>query len=120
MNFHQSSEESDDVIDDVQSEKLYKKFVDAHPGEKFLTLTVNTDGAKKYKSKKSGSIWALQVVVNELPPRLRFEWENMMLAGLWFGSEPDVSTYFNPMIEEIKSIERDPLKIQINGDTNSH
>ncbi len=113
--FHQSSQES--VIDDVRSGILYKKFVAAHPGEKFLTLTVNTDGAKKHKSKKSGSIWALQVVVNELPPNLRFEWENMVLAGLWFGSEPDVSTYFKPMIEEIKSFERDPLNIQINDET---
>ena len=49
-----------------------------------ITMTFNTDGIPLYKS-SSVSIWPVYLVINELPPVLRFAPKNMILWGVWQG-----------------------------------
>ena len=50
-----------------------------------ISLLWNTDGVPVFKSSHF-SIWPLFFVINELPYRLRMKWQNIILAGMWFGS----------------------------------
>lgn len=112
----QSSLESENITD-VHDGLLYKKFKEKHADEINITLTVNTDGANVFKSKKHGSLWPVQAIINELSPKIRFDWKNLILSGIWFGADPDMIVYLNPMIEEINYIAANPIKLDINGTT---
>lgn len=91
-------------ISDVYDGALYKQhFSDGG----FLTernnisLLGNTDGVSIFKS-SAFSVWPVYVVINELPPNLRFRRENRILCGLWLGkAKPNFTTFFKPFTEEI-------------------
>lgn len=51
-----------------------------------VSITFNIDGAPVFKSSK-GSIWPIQFICNKLPPEVRVQPNNVMLAGLWFGKK---------------------------------
>ncbi|XP_064460397.1 uncharacterized protein LOC135370543 [Ornithodoros turicata] len=71
--------------------------------ESDLTLTVNTDGSPLFESSKT-SVWPVQFVINELPPRKRFS--NCTLAGLWCSkSHPDMSVFLSEFVTEVNSME---------------
>lgn len=48
-----------------------------------LTVTMNADGGSMFNS-SNYSIWPVQLIINELPPRLR--WSSVLLPLLWYGS----------------------------------
>ncbi|KAF4526945.1 hypothetical protein B566_EDAN015445 [Ephemera danica] len=65
-----------------------------------LSLTVNTDGAKKHKSAHQ-SAWPIFVTVDQIPS----ECQTPILVGLWYGrSAPNMHTFFKPVTEELNSL----------------
>lgn len=69
-----------------------------------VSFVLNTDGAPVFKSSKV-SIWPLYLVINELPYRLRIKKENMLLAGLWFGTKkPAMNTFLKPMLKSMEKL----------------
>ena len=50
-----------------------------------LHLLLSTDGGNTYRT-LSSSYWPLQAVVLDLPPHLRYRYENMILLAIWSGA----------------------------------
>lgn len=73
-----------------------------------LTLTMNIDGVQMSKGSQS-SIWPILLVVNELPPDVRFDIRNIVLAGVWPGpSKPtrdQIKLLYRPLIDELLRLE---------------
>ena len=74
-----------------------------------LTLTMNIDGVQMSKGTQS-SMWPILLVVNELAPTVRFDIENVILAGVWPGpSKPtrdQIKLLYRPLIDELLRLER--------------
>ena len=69
-----------------------------------ISLTWNTDGVPVFKSSKY-NIWPLYFAINELPPQKRWCSDNVVLAGLWFGSnKPNMLTFLKPFTESISNL----------------
>lgn len=64
-----------------------------------ISIQFNTDGVSLFKS--SGvSIWPIQVMINELPFKIRKE--KIILCGLWYGSEkPNMNLFLSPFTQEL-------------------
>lgn len=63
-----------------------------------------SDGVPVFKSTKFG-IWPVYLVVNELPPHLRFLRKNILLWGVWFGPEkPKMNTFLSPFVQDMKAL----------------
>ena len=94
-------------IEDIYDGLTYKNLM--LPG-KFLScpnnisFTWNTDGISVFKSSKF-TIWPLYLAINELPMSKRWNDENIILAGLWFGhKKPNMLTYLKPFCESMKEL----------------
>lgn len=105
---------STDSYDDITS-GLYYKSIRSKSNSPFLSLSVNTDGIKIFKSAKASSVWPLLVVVNEVPKEHRYKKENFVVAGLWFGKDPDMAMFMRFLIEEIEEISAKGLSVVLNG-----
>ncbi|KAJ1519060.1 hypothetical protein ONE63_011303 [Megalurothrips usitatus] len=69
-----------------------------------FSVTMNTDGSPVFRS-GSNSMWPVQVRINELPPKLRFDSSNMFVCGVWFGScEPNMNVFLSPYVCESQSL----------------
>jgi len=96
------------VYNDIYDGELYKSYFNSdgplsNPDN--ISFTFNTDGAAVFKSSNI-SVWPLFMVINELPYRLRMKKENMILAGLWFGSnKPEMGTYLKPFLDTFIELE---------------
>eukprot|EP00731_Ephydatia_muelleri_P011483 Em0006g377a len=65
-----------------------------------LSFTLSTDGVKVFKLSVS-EVWPVWLVVNELPPYMRYSKKHVMLAGLWFSKDkPTMSTYLMPLMNK--------------------
>ena len=70
-----------------------------------LGTMFNTDGAPVFKSSKM-SLWPIYLVVNELPISCRFNKENLILAGLWFGDKkPFMLNFLKPTVTALQKLE---------------
>lgn len=87
-----------------------------HENTILLTFNFNTDGAPISKSSKS-SMWPIQLIINELPPKLRFRY--ILLAGIWITKcEPKaqfMNLYMNVFIEQICDLMTKGIVINVNG-----
>lgn len=101
------------TYDDVTSGKYYKSIKKNVPD--LLSLTFNTDGVKIFKSRKKSSLWPLLMVVNEIPKEHRFKRENMILAGLWYGSDPDFSMYLKPFIDDLSDLNEKKFFVEVDN-----
>lgn len=84
-----SSTMDEDAITDITSAAVYRSLRHSNNiSARDLTLTFNMNGSPLHKSSKT-SVWPIQFVINELPPR---QWQqNTVLAGLWFWpTHPDM------------------------------
>lgn len=80
-----------------------------------LSLTLNTDGVQVFESRKK-SLWPIQLSCNFLPPHLRFQLQNIIVVALHFGfKKPNVTSYFQPLLEELSRFENSHLTIDIEG-----
>lgn len=103
----------EDVISDVHSANLYKGLQKA-PDEVIISLTINTDGVNVFKSKKHGSLWPIQAVINEIDPLERFNFENSILCSLWFDRDPDMGLFLMYFVEQMKTLNTNPILIKNN------
>ena len=55
-----------------------------------LALVVSTDGVPLFKS-SSTSLWPVYLVILNLPPGIRMNAENVLVAGLWYGKKPPMN-----------------------------
>lgn len=72
---------------------------------KILTLSVNTDGAAAYRWSINKPCYPIFVVVNNLPPRIRFEKNNLLMAAIWLSKgEPNIPLFFKTFCEEMMKL----------------
>lgn len=83
--------------------KIYKIVKQEY--QKFLSLTINTDGAQIFES-SDRSFHPIYLVVNELELKKRFELHNIIIAGVWIGPKPNYIHYLKPIITELLSLEK--------------
>ncbi|XP_062567995.1 uncharacterized protein LOC134230240 [Saccostrea cucullata] len=118
---HKASRQDDGMLKDICDGKLYKEtftkdgyFTNStaeHHGQLHISFQMNTDGVSLFRS-SSFSIWPVYLVINELPPHLRFSRRNRVFAGLWFGySKPNFCTFLRPFAESLHQIYRTGLKV---------
>lgn len=97
----------DDRIEDVRDGDLLKQILAKNGNGNILTFTFNTDGVK-YEKSNAKSIWPLQLICNFLPPSIRFNLNNIIIAGLFWGEKkPNVLQFFRPFSEEAEKMELD-------------
>lgn len=53
------------------------------------------------------------MVINELPAKERFKRQNIILAGVWHGVEPDFNIFLKPFVDEINLINQCKLRVQL-------
>lgn len=97
---------NDDNLEDIYDGSVYKKMVsDGFLSNKNnISFTWNSDGVPIFKSSKF-AIWPLYLVINELPPSMRFRRENFILAGLWFGNtKPEPNLFLSVFKEGLKKL----------------
>ena len=88
--------------EDIYDGEMYKQIADGKlmKDPNALSVSFNCDGVPIFKS-SNYSMWPLQGILNELPPKERKE--NVLLMGLWFGAiKPIVSTFLQPFTDEMK------------------
>lgn len=118
IKFHHEYTRHDGRIADIFDGEAYRKLIAYNNGNKFLTLTVSTDGASIHKSTKKSSMWPLQYLVNEICEKKRYSIDNVLLAALSYGGTPDMSCFLRPFIEEVNAInDKGGITIAINGTT---
>lgn len=66
-----------------------------------LPLSLNSDGIKMFK-RNVNSVWPIQLIQNFLPPRLRYLTENIILSGIFYGTEIDFKIVLKPLIMEME------------------
>lgn len=67
-------------------------------------LILCTDGVPIFKSSK-GSLWPVYLMVTSIPPHLRMRAENLIVAGLWYGSiKPPMNILLRPILNSIQLI----------------
>lgn len=94
-------------LQDIQDGKLYIEHMQ-HGG--FLTIPENTglilcsDGIQLFKSSKQ-AIWPVLLLVTSLPPGIRMNMENVIVAGLWQGpTKPPMNVILAPVLEKIQHL----------------
>ena len=71
---------------------------------RFLALGISTFGVALFKSSKS-NLWPVYLVIQNLPPQVRFKGENIILCGIWQGScKPDMNLLLNPVVKFIQQL----------------
>ncbi len=98
----------DSLIRDIRDAAVYQSIRNKNPGP-LLTLTMNVDGIQPSKGCQS-TIWPIILVINELPSKVRFALQNVILAGFWPGpskpSRDEIKHLFRPLINELLVLER--------------
>lgn len=108
-----NTESNSNEITDIFDGELYKSLrAKVGPGP-LITLTLNTDGVRVFKSKRKASLWPIQMFINEVPPSKRFKQENIILTGIWFGKDPIFELYFKPLIEEMKNLDERKSQLKL-------
>ena len=107
-------------ITDITDGSAYRSLMDDN---KFLsgsentniTATFNTDGICLFKSTHV-ELWPLYVVINELPPHMRFARENILLLGIWQGrGKPPFQSFLTAFGKEITKLFNNGVKINFDG-----
>jgi hypothetical protein len=84
--------------------------------DKNISLLFNTDGVPLYNSSKVG-LWPVYLVINELPPVMRFSRQNMILWGVWQSkSKPVFQTFFRPFVEEMLKLKKHGFSLSIENE----
>lgn len=92
-------------ITDIFDGELYKSLRSKVGPGPLVTLTLNTDGVRVFKSKRKASLWPIQWIINEVPPLRRFKLDNIILSGIWFGSDPCFELYLKPTVKELHDLD---------------
>ncbi|XP_071633972.1 uncharacterized protein [Temnothorax longispinosus] len=92
-------------IEDIYDGQLYQEEIrNGFLSNSNISFLWNSDGVPVFKSKKF-SIWPLYLIINELPYKIRYKRENVVLAGLWFGPDkPDPNCFIHSYVEDFRKI----------------
>lgn len=106
---------SPNTINDVYDGSIYRQF--SQPGEVLssannISFGWYTDGVPVFNSSKV-SMWPFFLTINELPFNVRFNRENILMAGLWFGKQKPAANY---VLREL----RDVINVFLNIGHNFH
>ena len=108
----------DGRIQDIQDGEAYLKL--AEPGG-FLAVPEHTglnlcsDGVQLFNSSKQ-SIWPILLSVTSLPPGVRMNAENVILAGIWQGPiKPPMRLTLPPVLDKIHHIETHGIPVHTPG-----
>lgn len=115
--FKNNKPNSDGLLCDIIDGQGYKDVLSSQ-GSMFMetvTLSFNTDGAQLFSS-SSIDVWPIFLVINELPPTLRFARSNMITWGLCqTKTKPNFSSFFIPFCKEMNKLCYDCFSIPIDG-----
>lgn len=106
-----------EAVSDISQGKIVKQISEKIP-EKLITLSVNTDGAAAYRWSTNKPCYPIFVTINNLPPRIRFDKNNLLLAAVWLSKgEPNIPLFFKDFCEEIiklgEGISIGPVKYKV-------
>ncbi|KAL1426940.1 hypothetical protein MTO96_003239 [Rhipicephalus appendiculatus] len=105
---HSSESAMSDVTDGAHYQKVRQNM-----DKSDITVTVNSDGSPVFNS-SSYSIWPIQLALNELPPRLR--WNNIMTPVLWYGKEhPDMTLVLQAFVRQLEELNKSGLRWEFAG-----
>ncbi|KAL1452380.1 hypothetical protein MTO96_027913 [Rhipicephalus appendiculatus] len=100
---HSSESAMNDVTDGAHYQKVRQNM-----DKSDITVTVNSGGSPVFNS-SSYSIWPIQLALNELPPRLR--WNNIMTPVLWYGKEhPDMTLVLQAFVRQLEELNKTGLR----------
>ena len=105
-----NNENIDDIYDGVNYQKHFinRGFLAKKQNISFIW---NTDGIPVFKSSKF-TIWPLYLAINELPPQKRWCSNNIILAGLWFGSEkPNMLVFLKLFADDISNLHLEGIEV---------
>lgn len=100
-NFDTTSSNGDSYSDAHDGEVL-KKVLEQYKDSdlNILSLCLNVDGAKKFNS-NNVSLWPIQLSQNYLPPEIRFQTDNIIVSGLYYGNiKVNFKEFLLPLVEE--------------------
>lgn len=117
LDYPMSSSIYDESISDIWNGDAVKQM--KQNGEFFnykehLGLTISTDGVAVFKSSLE-SLWPVYLVVNNLPPKIRMNKENMILCCVWFGPKPAMKCLLEPVVEMLQSLYMIGVSIKVPG-----
>lgn len=98
---------NESAIEDIYDGRIYKDLINRGIllNEFDITLTLNTDGANPFRSSKT-SLWPVYLMINELPFTERIRPENMIVAGIWYGTKkPKMAGFLRPSMTSLKRLE---------------
>jgi len=115
--FHREVEEG--VISDIYDGTLYQSHPELDvPGN--ISAIASTDGIKIFKSNNQ-QLWMIMMVINELPPQVRFKEQNMIFLGAWFGKDkPNFHIVFPKIANILNSLATNGLDVLIPNGENRH
>lgn len=89
-------------------ELVHKRFFSSNLD---LAFFLSTDGVALFKS-SSMSLWPVYLVILNLPPEVRMNASNIMLAGLWVGpTKPLMKLLLDPILSSLKNLSTDGIMI---------
>lgn len=110
------NQQHNEAMTDIFDGELYRNLVLQNQDQKFITLTLNTDGARVFRTATKSSVWPLQFYVNEIEQNKRFQRSNLLISSIAFGNAPDMGTFLRPFLEEINKLNADGgMPVKMNG-----
>ena len=96
-------------LDDFPCSPSHLKIMQYMNTPKFISVMIFVDGFSLYKSSQK-SVHTIQLMINELPYAARVT--NIGIIGLWQGRGKPSHQILIPLIEELKELEENGLKIE--------
>jgi len=93
-----SSDNSDNLYRDIWDGTFMKTVNESDNHERVISLLISTDGIPLFKS-STISFWPVSFVILNLPPAIRMNSENIVLAGFWIGGKPPMELLFKPILK---------------------
>lgn len=89
---------------DIQDGRVYKTSVQNEPRKVFSLVISSSDGAPLIKS-RTFNIWPLMCFLVDLPPQERYNFNNIICSGLWYGkTKPDVPLFLKSFVTELSDL----------------
>lgn len=109
-----------DTYSDAHDGEILKNILKYYQDEdiNILSLCLNVDGAKKFKSNNC-SLWPIQFTLNFLPPQIRFQTQNIILGSLFYtdtDTKLDFRDYMLPLICELNELRKNSFTKTIDND----
>lgn len=115
LDYRFNREKNDNSIDDIYDGQMYQSLGNGAltTDRNAMSMSFSCDGVPVFRS-SNFSIWPLQGILNELPPKKRKQ--NVFLIGLWFGSgKPSIVEFLEPFTQELRKLSSVGMRWLRNG-----